>query len=63
MEPAERELSLRTRIGPFHRPPYCPSGNRSGQILIYRERKIELDKIPSSIFHMEYIFYQHIKVL
>ena len=26
--PAGRELSPRTRIGPFHRPPYCPAGNR-----------------------------------
>ena len=23
-----QELSPQTRIGPFHRPPYCPSGNR-----------------------------------
>ena len=26
--PVGRELSPRTRIGPFHRPPYCPTGNR-----------------------------------
>ena len=25
---AQQELSPQTRIGPFHRPPYCPAGNR-----------------------------------